>query len=196
MDNQILFNDLEKIAGLSRNEQDLFLTYLHRKKLRKRQFLMEEGDIATGIFFVLCGLLRIYSIDKNGYEHILRFCPEGNWAADISSLYTGKPGSLYIDMVDAGEVLIFLKSDFEEAFSKLPLLERYFRITGQRIISDFQERLADGLSLSALERYNNFCDRYPKLIGCIPQKYIASYIGVTPEFLSKLLSTPQRKSRL
>ncbi len=193
MDYRILRDDLERLVGLTREDEELLITYLHDKKLKKRQFLVEEGEASPGLFFVLSGLLRVYSIDKNGYEHILRFSPKGHWVADITTILYNKPGNLFIDAIDPSDILILLKTDFDEIFHRIPLLERYFRIICQMVISDYQQRLVDDLSLSALERYNNFCNRYPDLIGCIPQKYIASYIGVTPEFLSKILSTPQRK---
>jgi CRP-like cAMP-binding protein len=105
-----------------------------------------------------------------------------------------QPGTLYIDAIDASEILTLLKSDIDELYASIPKLERFFRILAENALAAYQHRLIDNLSLSAMERYNNFCRLYPSLIEHLPQKQVAAYIGVTPEFLSKMLhlATPKQ----
>ena len=135
--------------------------------------------------------MRIYSIDKNGFEHILQFAPPGWWIGDIKSIIKQEPASLYIDAVDDSEFIMILKPDLDKLYALLPKFERYFRILAENSLATYQHRLITNLSLTAKERYNNFCQLYPGLIQSLPQKYIASYIGVTPEFLSKMLNQVQ-----
>jgi CRP-like cAMP-binding protein len=157
------------------------------KRLKKKQFLLQEGDIQKQAAFVTEGCLRSYSIDKNGFEHVLQFAPPGWWIGDMRSYITQQPGILSIDAVDDSEVLLVSKTELDKLYQTVPKLERLFRVLAENSLATYQHRLIDNLSLSAMERYNNFCRLYPSLIECLPQKQIASYIGVTPEFLSKML---------
>ena len=105
-----------------------------------------------------------------------------------------QPGTLYIDAVDNSEMLLLVKDDLEQLYADIPKLERFFRIIAENALAAYQHRLVDNLSLSAKERYANFCQLYPSLIECLPQKLVAAYIGVTPEFLSKMLNqSPVKK---
>jgi hypothetical protein len=105
----------------------------------------------------------------------------------MKSMLTQKPGILFIDAIDNSEILMLSKANHDILYEKIPRLERYFRIIAERAFAACQHRLIDTLSLSALERYRRFAELYPALTDCLPQKQIASYIGVTPEFLSKML---------
>ncbi len=174
-------------------EEALIISLLKNKKLRRKQFLLQEGDIQQYAVFVTAGCLRSYSIDKNGFEHILQFAPPGWWIGDMRSYILQQPGTLYIDAVDDSEMLMLLKSDLDQLYISIPKLERFFRIIAENALATYQHRLLDNLGLSALERYNNFCRLYPSLIQCLPQKQVASYIGVTPEFLSRMLNQASTK---
>ena len=188
MAGNLILQNIAKHITLTKPEEDRFLSVLRNKKIRKKQFLSQEGDISKGPVFVAEGILRSYTVDKNGFEHILQFAPAGWWIADMFSLVTQQPGSLSIDAVDDSEVLLLPKTDLDKLYKEIPSLERFFRILAENSLVNYQQRLMDNLSLSAKERYNNFCKRYPSLIECLPQKQVASYIGVTPEFLSKMLN--------
>src|SRR5690606_12598058 len=122
-----------------------------------------------------------------GTEHILQFAPAGWWIVDMQSLLNGTPSGLSIDAIEDSEVFLVNYSDMEAVYQGIPSMERYFRMLSERSLATFQQRLIDALSLTAAERYTNFCKRYPSLIQSIPQKYVASYIGITPEFMSKML---------
>lgn len=163
------------------------------KKLKKKHFLYQEGDVQQHIAFVVSGCLRSYSIDKTGAEHILQFAPSGWWIADMQSLLMQTPATLNIDAIEDTEIALLPVDLLEELYKTIAALERYFRILAERSLATMQQRLIDALSLTAMERYGNFCRRYPSLIQTLPQKYVASYIGITPEFLSKMLSQPMKK---
>lgn len=191
MEYGLLLQNIAKHIRLTAEEEKYFLSRWQSKKVRRKQFLLQEGEVTKAAVFVTGGLLRMYSIDKNGFEHILQFAPPGWWIGDIKSFISQTPGTLYIDALEDSEILLLGKPDLEELYNKLPSLERFFRILAENSLATYQQRLIDNLSLPALDRYNNFCRTYPSLITRLPQKQVASYIGVTPEFLSKMLSGKQ-----
>jgi len=188
MEYGLLLQNIAKHIQLSEEDKNYLLSLLQYKKLRRKSFLRQEGDITKAAVFVTSGLLRMYSIDKNGFEHILQFAPPGWWIGDIKSYITQQPGSLYIDALEDSEVLLLEKKHLDNLYEKVPAFERFFRILAENALATYQQRLIDNLSLPAIDRYNNFCRLYPSLIECLPQKQVAAYIGVTPEFLSKMLS--------
>ena len=188
MDVTILLKNIATHISLNNEEEAYFVSFLQHRKIRKKHFLYQEGDINKFQAFVAEGCLRSYSIDKNGFEHVLQFAPPGWWIGDIQSIITQEPGTLYIDAVEDSEVLLLFKKDLEKIYTTVPKLERFFRILAENALATYQHRLIGNLSLSAKERYENFCRLYPSLIQCLPQKQVAAYIGVTPEFLSKMLN--------
>lgn len=184
----LLLKNIAKHINLSKEEEEHLVALLKNKKVKRKQFLFQEGDTHKHAVFVTEGCLRSYSIDKNGFEHILQFAPPGWWIGDMHSLITQQPGTLYIDAVDDSEIVMLLKTDLEKLYAEIPKLERFFRILAENALAAYQHRLIDSLGLSAKGRYDNFCRLYPSLIQCLPQKQVAAYIGVTPEFLSKMLN--------
>jgi CRP-like cAMP-binding protein len=186
----ILFRHIAEHITLTEEERAYFTTLLRPKKIRKKQFLTQEGEIQKATVFVTEGLLRSYSLDKNGLEHVIQFAPPGWWIADMYSVTRQQPGALFIDALEDSEIIGIGKADLDELFGKVPKFERFFRILAENSLITYQNRLISNLSLPALERYQNFCRLYPSLIQHLPQKQVASYIGVTPEFLSKMLNSP------
>ncbi|MBX2929896.1 MAG: Crp/Fnr family transcriptional regulator [Saprospiraceae bacterium] len=184
----LILNNIAKHIALDRREQEHFLGLLSTKKLKKKQFLLQEGDVCRHSAFVVEGCLRGYTVDSNGFEHILQFAPPDWWIGDMYSLLTQKPGNLYIDALEETEVLLLSKTDQEQLYLDIPKFERFFRIITENSLVANRQRLLDNLSLSAMERFALFCRQYPTLIERLSQKQIAAYIGVTPEFLSKLKS--------
>jgi CRP/FNR family transcriptional regulator, anaerobic regulatory protein len=189
MDTALLLQHIALHIDLTPDEQARLVSLLHARQLKKKQFLTQEGDIAKGPTFITKGILRSYSVDENGFEHVIQFAPPGWWIGDMNSMVRQKPGVLYCDALEPSEVLWLWKSDLDQLFIRIPKLERFFRILAENAIASYQTRLISILSLPAAERYAGFCRQYPSLIDCLPQKQIASYIGVTPEFLSKMLKT-------
>jgi CRP-like cAMP-binding protein len=185
---EMLLKNINNKISLTEEEANFFISLLRTKKIKRKQFLLQEGEVNMGASFVTSGCLRIYSIDKNGFEHILQFAPPGWWIGDMKSFLQQIPASLNIDAVDESEIVIIQKPDLEKIYARIPKFERFFRILAENSIAAYQHRLINNLSLSAKERYENFCQLYPSLIKHLPQKLVASYIGVTPEFLSKMLN--------
>jgi CRP-like cAMP-binding protein len=134
-------------------------------------------------------------VDESGWEHVLSFAPQGWWMADMYSLLSQKPGTLNIEAIEKTELLLLSKANQEILYQKVPKFERFFRIITENSLVAYQQRLMDNLSLTAEERYNNFCKRYPTLIHTLPKKDIATYIGVTPEFLSRMLNKMLKGNR-
>jgi CRP-like cAMP-binding protein len=189
MDHSLLLSSIAKHVTLEKAEEDYLVSLLHYKKAKRKQFVLEEGDVSSKIIFVTSGCLRSYAVDKNGTEHVLQFAPAGWWIVDMRSYITGEPARLSIDAIEDTEYLFFHKADFEELNLKVPKFERFNRILGQNAIATYQHRQIDNAIFAAMERYANFCQLYPSLIKTLPQKQVASYIGVTPEFLIKMLNT-------
>ncbi|MGB3946549.1 MAG: Crp/Fnr family transcriptional regulator, partial [Bacteroidia bacterium] len=188
MEHQLIIDSLNKHINLSSQEQKCLMDKLLIKKIKKKQFFLHEKQIAKETAYVLNGCLRSYSIDNNGFEHVLQFAPQGWWITDMYSFISQKEGYLNIDALEDTEVLLLTRESQLALFDHLPQLERYFRILTEKALVSNQQRLMDNLSLTAKQRYRNFCKTYPTLINVLPQKQIASYIGVTPEFLSKMRS--------
>jgi len=182
----LLLANIAKHISLNDKEKELFLSYLSAKKIRKRQYLVQEGEHSKYSAFVLSGCLRSYFIDANGFEHILQFAIEDWWIADMMSITTQKPGNLAIDALEDSEVLLLSRENQLKLFDECPKFERYFRIITENGMVSFQRRVLENISLPAAERYKNFAKRYPIMVQRLPQTQIASYLGITPEFLSKI----------
>jgi CRP-like cAMP-binding protein len=189
MDATLLLQHIARHVALTAEEEAHFISLLRYRPVKKKQFLTREGDVSRGPHFVISGLLRAYSIDNNGAEHVIQFAPPGWWVGDIGSMIFQRPSILNVDALEDSEVLYMMEADVEDLYERIPKFERFFRILTQNALAAHQARLVSILSLPAKERYAEFCRLYPALIDCLPQKQIASYIGVTPEFLSKMLKS-------
>lgn len=192
---EVLIQQIKKYVQVSREEEQLLNTLFKTRKLRRKHLLIQEGEVSYYSSYVISGILRLYSIDKNGFEHVIQFAPAGWWIGDMQSILSHEPGNLYIDAIEDSEILQILKSDLDSLFDTHPKFERFFRILAENAVAAYQQRFVSSLGLSAKERYLNFCSLYPTLILQLPQKYIASYIGVTPEFLSKIQNQTAHKKK-
>ncbi|HEY4325497.1 MAG TPA: Crp/Fnr family transcriptional regulator [Mucilaginibacter sp.] len=184
----LLLNNVSRFIHLENNEREIFVSYLKQKRLKRKEFLLSEGGVCKYSAFVTEGCLRGYTVDKNGDEHVLSFAPPGWWIADMYSLISQKPGILNIEAIEDTEIILLSKADQERLYIQVPKFERFFRILIENSLVANQQRIIDNLSLTAEERYKIFCKRYPTLIDTLPNKQIASYIGVTPEFFSRMRS--------
>jgi CRP-like cAMP-binding protein len=190
----LLLSNISKYIHLTDEEKAVFLNYLQPKSFKRKQFLLHEGDICKYSAFVTSGCLRGYTVDKNGTEHVLSFAPPDWWMADLYSLFSQKPGILNIEALEDTETILLSKFNQEKLFTEVPKFERYFRILTEKSLVANQQRIVDNMSLTAEERYGLFCHRYPTLIDHLPQKQIASYVGVTPEFFSRMRTELLRRS--
>lgn len=183
---ELLYKKISAFISINEDEFNYFKTLFVPKKLRKRQYLLQEGDVSKYQAFVEMGLMRSYTIDEKGNEHILQFASEGWWVADLSSYLTNEPSFLNIDALEDVQLLLLSKHLWEEAMKKVPALEHYFRIIIQNHLVATQKRLLQSLSETAEEKYNRFLKTYPECVQRLPQHQIASYLGVTRETLSRI----------
>jgi CRP-like cAMP-binding protein len=181
-----ILDNISKIVTLTPEEQQLFLSKTETKIYKSKSIILHAGEICKHSYFVNSGLLRSFNINDNIVEHVLSFACEGWWIGDMYSLLSQKPGNLFIEVLEDAEVVLLSKENQELLYQEIPKLERFFRILTENSLVANQERLMDNLSLSAEDRFEKFCSKYPTLIQKVPQKHIASYIGVTPEFFSKM----------
>lgn len=181
-----ILQNISKHVSLTSEEETLFLSKIELKFYKAKTILLSAGQIAKCTYFVNSGILRSFNINDNIIEHVLHFACEGWWIGDMYSYISQKPGNLFIEVLEDAEIIEITKENQQKLYQKIPKLERFFRILAENSLVSHQERLMDNLSLSAEERFEKFCAKYPTLIQKVPQKHIASYIGVTPEFFSKM----------
>ena len=190
---QSIIQNIAKHVSLTPEEQDLFLSKTKAKTVKAKTILLSVGEISKETYFVNSGILRSFNINDNIIEHVLHFACEDWWIGDMYSYISEKPGNLFIEVLEEAEIVILSKENHQELYQKIPKLERFFRILAENSLVAHQERLMDNLSLTAEERFEKFCTKYPTLIQRIPQKQIASYVGVTPEFSSKMKARMLKK---
>ncbi len=183
---QLFIDNIEKYFTLSEAEKETILGLTKLKKIHKKEFLLQEGEVSKCSAFVLSGCLRSYFVDSNGFEHILQFAIEDWWITDMMSITTQTAANLNIDAIQDSELLILTRENQLELFEKCPKMEKYFRIITEKGMANIQTRLLENMSLPAVQRYKNLTKKYPKIVEKVPQKLIASFLGITPEFLSKL----------
>lgn len=183
---ELFFQEFNKKVTLTQEEQDIIRQHLMPKKLRKKQYLLQEGDVCKFIAFVEKGALRQYSLDENGNERIIQFALEGWTISDLYSFLTNEIASYHIDALEDSELVLIGKSAHEELLQKVPKYETYTRlqITGAYIA--MQKRLTSIISSSLEERYSSFTALYPNIVQRVPQHMIASYMGLQPETLSRI----------
>jgi len=179
-------NSISRYVDFTKDELDIFNSLLEHKKVAKKTVMLHEGEVCNFEAFVVKGCVRKYYIDSNGFEVILQFAIENAWIGDIAStLYETKPSKMYIETLEDSEFLIFNVQSKEELFTRAPRFERAFRILVQRNLVVTQNRLINTISKTALDKYLEFLELYPTLPQRVAQHYIASYLGISAEFLSK-----------
>jgi len=182
----LLFANFALHITLDDAESDIILSKLQHKTIKKNATLLSAGEVCRNIYFVNRGCMRIFNSDKEGGEHNILFYPENWWAADVAS-FTGQVPAFYgINALEETEVFYLSYTDLEQLYVLVPKLERFFRILTQNGFSLYQRRINSNLSKTAEERYSQFQKQYPKLEQRIAQKQIASYLGITPVFLSMI----------
>ena len=185
-----MFEQIDKNINRSttflQEELAIFHELLEYKKVKKKTHLLRAGEICNFEAYVIKGCLRTYYIDENGSEVILQFGIEDWWVSDLASFYDQKSSQLFIEALEDCEIFIFTPQSKEELLFKVPKFERVFRLMIQRNLSATQNRLVRSIAQDAEQKYLTFIEKYPTIPQRVPQLYIASYLGISPEFLSKL----------
>jgi CRP-like cAMP-binding protein len=181
-----ILENISRHIDLNEEEAEYFISLLKPRTLRKRQFLLQSGEISRHETFIVKGLLRAYTVDKSGYEHVVMFASEGWWISDLYSFLTQTPGSQNIDALEDTEVLQIDKQDLEKLYLEVPKFDRFFRILLQNAFVANQQRILASISLTAEEQYLAFIQKYPSLEQRVPQHQVASYLGITPETISRI----------
>ncbi len=181
-------------AGLNDEELKLMASVTIVKKLRKRQYLLQEGDISCYNCFIVKGCLRMYRISKDGSEHILRFAVENWWIGDYESYNTGQPTKNNIDALEDSELLLIKKENLNALFQAIPKLQIFKERLEAKNFDVSQNRILSNISETAEEKYNNFIKSYPQIYNRVPLHMIASYLGVSRETLSRVRHQFARQS--
>ncbi|HEY1008644.1 MAG TPA: Crp/Fnr family transcriptional regulator [Daejeonella sp.] len=181
-----LINYFKNYFPLKEKEQEELLGRFAERTIKRRGFILQEGDVCRHFTFVVKGCFRMYAIDKAGKEHNIQFSAENDWIADLSSFYSERPSGVYIEAIEPSSILQIKHSELLHLYTTYPKFDRNFRIIIEHKYIALQKRVLQNISSTAEERYLSFLEEYPHLANRLPNTQIASYIGVTPEFLSKI----------
>jgi CRP-like cAMP-binding protein len=171
---------------LDADEISLLEGRISERKIKRRQFILQEGDVCKHYSFVVEGCFKMYGVSKKGTEHNIQFSAENEWIADIGSFHSEKPSKFYIEAIEPSVILQIKKQDLLFLYVNLPKFDRNFRVIIEDKFIELQNHMLLNISSSAEERYLAFLDQYTKLALRLPNTQIASYLGITPEFLSKI----------
>ncbi len=189
-----LLDYFKKVIPLNKEEKELVIESFQPRLYRKRQYVLQEGDVCTHFNFVVRGCLRMYTIDGKGDPHILQFAHENWWITDMASFYHKEDSLLNIDALEDTMVLQINFKNLTGLFDKAPKFNRIFRVLIENSNIALQNRLLQNISISAEERYLSFLKTYPNLVNRLPQTQIAAYLGITPEFVSRIRNNQTKKS--
>jgi len=190
---EFFLESIKRYISLTPEEEALFTSKVQVRKVRKKQWLVTPGEYCKADHFVNKGCFRAYYQDDNGVQHTIRFATEGWWMTDVFSLFTQKPATLYVEALEDGEVIVVSESAMDELYEAIPQLNKYFRLAYQKGLAYSANRILHTISNTATDHYQLFLQQFPTVEQRVPQYMIASYLGVTPEFLSKIKSKLMKK---
>lgn len=185
---QPLLDYFNKLIPLDNEEQELVKAKFHPHLFLKKQFALQHGDVCEYFYFVVRGCLRLYKADEKGVYHILQFATENYWILDITSFHKKTRAILNIDALEDTMVLRINHSDLLDLYTRAPKFDRIFRVLLENHFMHQQQRMTQLFSSTAEERYQLFLETYPHLLNRLSQVQIAAYLGVSPEFLSRIRS--------
>jgi CRP-like cAMP-binding protein len=187
-----LFDHMSRYIHLEAKELTILLSHLQLRNISKKEFLLKEGQLCSGMYFVISGCFRLYSITESGSEQILQFGIENWWISDYHSFENKIPSLYYIQAVEDSQVAVISMEVYEELFLKVPKLDRYFRLMMQRAYTASLRKKELLLCQSDQTRYQQFTESFPDFVQRIPQYMLASFLGFTPEYLSMLRAKNKR----
>jgi len=182
----VLLSHIQEKVTLTDLDKEAVKTFFVSKRLRKRQYLLQEGDVCKHLTFVAKGLLRTYNVDDKGTEHMSIFGWEGWWLSDFNSFLSGVPAVFNIDAIEDSELLMISLADYNALTLAVPIMDRYFRVLYQNSLVTKERRLMSAITHTAEEKYLELANSNPHIIERIPQNLIASYLGIAPETLSRI----------
>jgi len=183
---ELLKQNITNHISISDNEMEAFCNFFQSKTIKKKHFLLRDGEVCKFEAFVTKGLFRVYHIDSTGFEQVLYFAIENWWITDIDSFTNERPSQLFIEALEDSEVLFISKKDKEYAYENFPKVEKLFRIMTQKTHVALQRRMIDNLSKTADQRYLDFIKKHPQFHQRLSNLQIAAYLGISHEFLSKI----------
>ncbi|MDR6462457.1 Crp/Fnr family transcriptional regulator [Chryseobacterium sediminis] len=189
----LILKNISRHISLTNQEKSYFLSLLKEKEVVKKELILQQQQACKEINFVQTGILRAFHMDTTGKESTIMFAVSDWWITDMYCFINQKPAMLNIEALEDSSVLQLQKDHLDDLYHKVPKFERFFRIMMQNAYIREQLRTIENLSLPAEERYYNFLQKYPEAVKRIRQKQIASYLGITPEFLS-LIKSKQKNS--
>jgi len=188
----LVLKNIAKHISLDENETAYFLSILKERKYPKKTIILKEGDICKTINFVQSGTLRAFYRDQQGKESTVMFAVSDWWITDMACFINQQPAILNIETIEESYMLHLQKDDLDNLYLKIPKFERFFRIIMQNAYIREQLRVIQNLSLTAEQRYYIFLEKYPQVVKQVTQKQIASYLGITPEFLSMIKANKKK----
>jgi CRP-like cAMP-binding protein len=189
----LILQNIARHINLTPEEQNHLIALLKPEEIKKKTLILREGQLCNNIYYVNSGILRAYHLDKDGKEATIMFALSDWWITDIYCFINQQPAILFIEAVENSSIMGLQKKDLDKLFTEVPKFERFFRIIMQNAYIREQLRVIQNLSLSAEERYHSFLTKYPQVVKQVTQKQIASYLGITPEFLSSLKVNKTKK---
>jgi len=188
MNNKPLLEYINKFINLTVEEENILLSKIVHRNYLKGQYIAQQGDICKSVNFIISGCTKTFYMDLEGQEHIVMFAIEDWWTSDLGSFITQTPADFNVQCIESTQLIQFTYDNLEELYKEIPKLERLFRKIVERAFAASQKRIIRNFSLTAKERYQIFKKTNPKIDQRVPQYMIASYLGVTKEFLSKIKS--------
>lgn len=185
---ELLFKYFEEKSGMSLNsdERSQIEQRFKPRRLRKRQYLLQEGDVCKFSAFIVSGAARMFSIDEKGRDHIVRFGIEGWWMSDSESYTQETPSKFFIEMLEDSQLLLVTWADIQQLITTVPAVAAATKAMDKQSFISSQKRIHSAISLTAEERYEDLIKSYPSFILRFPQNMIASYLGISPETLSRI----------
>ena len=183
---ELLYSNIRRHVTLEPGDHQIIESVFHHRRYRKKQYILQEGEVCRYESFIIRGCTRTYEVDKHGQEHVLQFGLEDWWVGNLYSFLGQVPSEFNIDCLEDSEVLQISHPDLEKLYSQSPRMERFFRIIIQNAFIALQKRVLTTLSKSAPERYQEFLSKYPQIGQRVPDHQIASYLGITPQSLSRI----------
>ena len=191
---QPLLQYIANHVKLTSEEESIFLSKVKHRNYLKGQFVVQQHDTCQYLSFVQSGCLKTFHIDPDGQEHIIRFAIENWWTADLDSFISQTPAQCNVQCLENTELVQFSRANLDQLYLEIPQFERFFRIIFQNAFVHSEKRVIANFSLSAKARYLIFQEQYPQIEQRVPQYMIASYLGITKEFLSKIRNQLMKES--